>query len=328
MKYLSTILLFLFLATPGIFAEGAAEEEQELTLRYAEQNPEGDSITIAGQEFARIIEEETDGRIQIEVHPGGTLGSHDEIISGLQSGAIEMGRTQYGYLAEAGWRRLAVFSLPFIWRDVPHAREVLTGEVGQNTLADLEEQLGVVGIGHLVTYPRSFFFTDEPVTNLDEFEGMAVRVQPGDLYLDMVEALGGDATAIDFGELYSALQSGVVEGAEQPPKGYVANHFHEITDYFVLTRHQIDPSVMLVSPSIWNQLTEEDQQLFREAASEAREHYVEVAAEEQEEALEQMRSEGVEVLEVDDPQEWQEAVSGLYDDYPDAQDLIQSIIDG
>ena len=321
------ILLALAMVNTGLFAEGAAEEEaEELTLRYAEMNPEGDSITIAGQEFARIVEERTDGRIQIDVHPGGTLGTHAEVISGIQTGAIEMGRTQYGYLAEAGWPDLAAFSLPFIWRDVDHARDVLTGEVGQNTLAELENELGIIGIGHLVTYPRNFFFTDEPVTTLDQMQGMEVRVQPGDLYLNMVEGLGADATAIDFGELYSALQAGVVDGAEQPPKGYVANHFHEITDYFVLTRHQIDPSVMMVSPTIWNQLTEEDRELFREAASEAREHYVEVAAEENEEALDEMRAEGVEILEPENPEAWREAVTDIYEGYD--QDLIQAIIDG
>lgn len=322
------ILLTLSLVATGVFAGGAAEEEQQLNLRYAEQNPEGDSITIAAEEFARIVEDRTDGRITIDIHSGGTLGNHDEVISGLQTGAIEMGRTQYGYLAEAGWPRLAVFSLPFIWRDIDHARDVLTGPVGEDTLVELEDQLGLIGLGHLVTYPRNFFFTDEPVTSLDQMAGMAVRVQPGDLYLNMVEALGADATAIDFGELYSALQSGIVDGAEQPPKGYVANQFQEITNYFVLTRHQIDPSVMLVSPTIWNQLTEDDQQLFRDAAAEARQHYIQVAAEEQDEALDEMRAAGVEVLELDNPQEWQDAVTGIYDNYPDDQDLIQAIIDG
>lgn len=325
-RLFASVLVLTLLAPALLLASGQSEGQETLTLRYADMSPPGHTGKETGNVFADIVAERTDGRIQIEVFGGGQLGGHQETITGVQSGAIDMARNNYGYLAAAGWEQLSVMSLPFLWDDVESAYEVLEGETGQRIMAQMEEELGVLGLGHVITPPRNFFFTDKRVTSLEDIAGMNLRVQPGQVYLEMVEGFGANAIAIDFSELYSALQSGVVGGAENPANGYVGNHFHEITDYYVMTRHQIDPSVIIINPDLWNSLSAEDQQIFREAMDEALQWFRDASDAEQEESMQVIRDAGVEILEVDDPSEWRNATSAVYERYSQYDDLIQEIL--
>lgn len=325
----SKVLMFsllLLLSVGLVFAGGASEaaKEKTLTLRYAENNPAGDSITQAAFELARLVEERSDGRIKIEVYPGGQLGGHENVIQSIQAGALEMGRTQFGYLADAGLKKLAVFSLPFMFSGIEHAQATMFGEIGSQMIQEIKDNVGIIGLGYLVTYPRHFFFSTKDVQSLKDVQGLRLRVQPGALYVDMVQSFGASATPIDFGELYTALQTGVVDGAEQPLKGYVNNQFPEVAKYLTLTAHQIDPSVVMISPVVWNKLSDADKKLLQEAFVDAEVYYRGIAEVEENAALDKVRAAGVTIREVDHS-EWQAAVDGVYKKYAEFSSLINAI---
>lgn len=335
MKKTMVFLLLLGCATAG-FTGGKSEEsaksgaqEKPVTLRYAEINPPQDSITLTAKDIAGIAAEKSKGRIEIKVFPSMQLGEHKEVIQGLQMGAIDMGRTQFGYLADAGFKRAGVFSLPFIFRNVDHAWKVFEGDIGKDFIAGLsKENMKIKGLGYVVVNPRHFFFTKAKVTKVGDMKGLKIRVQQGQLYKDLVEAFGASPTPINFGELYAALQTGVVDGAEQPIKGYYNNRFNEVCKSFTFTNHQIDPSVILISEIVWNKLSPEDRNILQEAVTEGVARYKNLAKSEEEKAVADLKTKGVEFSEVDDVKEWQAAVAGLHKKYAGGfEDLIKAIND-
>lgn len=328
---LKTALVFglVLIFSSLVFASGVPEAQveqpaQSWTLRYAENNQAADSITMAAKEFSRLVGERSAGRIKIEVYPGGQLGSHANVIQSIQSGTLEMGRTQFGYLADAGMKKLAVFSLPFMFSGIEHARATMHGTIGSAMLTEIKDTLGVVGLGYLVTYPRHFFFRNKDVQSLKDMKGLRLRVQPGALYVEMVQSFGASATPIDFGELYTALQTGVVDGAEQPLKGFVNNQFPEVAKFLTLTAHQIDPSIVMISPTVWNKMSASDRKLLQDAYNDAETYYREVAAKEENAAFDKVKAAGVTIREVDHA-EWQAAVGGVYKKYAEFSSLIESI---
>jgi tripartite ATP-independent transporter DctP family solute receptor len=325
---LRTVLLVGILSiVMGILSAAGAQEqpaEQNWTLRYAENNQANDSITLAAKELARLVDERSGGRIKIEVYAGGQLGGHANVIQSIQAGTLEMGRTQFGYLADAGLKKLAVFSLPFMFSGIDHARATMHGTVGSSMLEEIKKDVGVIGLGYLVTYPRHFFFRSKDVQSLKDMKGLRLRVQPGALYVEMVQAFGASATPIDFGELYTALQTGVVDGAEQPLKGFVNNQFPEVAKVLTLTAHQIDPSIVMISPTVWNKMSDADKKLLQDAFNDAETYYREIAAKEEEAAFEKVRAAGVTIREVDHA-EWQAAVGGVYKKYAEFSSLIEAI---
>lgn len=303
------------------------QDKAEMVLRYAEVNPDNDPITMAANEFARIVKEETDGRIEINVFPSGQLGGHKEVIQSLQMGAIDIARTQPAYLSDAGVKAVSIYSLPYLFRDEDHAWDVLDGPIGQNMLEEVQNSgAKMVGIGYYATSPRNFFFTDEKVTKLSDMKGLKLRVPTGQMYADMVEAFGASATPIPFSELYSALQTGIVDGAENPIKGYNNQNFDEIAKYYTFDRHQADPSIITFSEMVWNKLDEGDQQIIRDAMAESADYYRDLSKEKTEEYMKELKESGVTFLEVENPQEWQDAVQPLYEKYGAGyEDIIEEI---
>jgi TRAP-type C4-dicarboxylate transport system substrate-binding protein len=157
-------------------------------------------------------------------------------------------------------------------------------------------------------------------------KGLKIRVQQGQLYKDLVEAFGASPTPINFGELYSALQTGVVDGAEQPIKGYYNNRFNEVCKFFTFTNHQIDPSVIMISELVWNKLTTADKKIIQEAVNEGVSQYKNMAKAEEEKAIADLKTKGVVFSEVDDVKEWQASVEGLHKKYAGGfADLIKAI---
>lgn len=302
-------------------------DKPEMVLRYAEVNPENDPITMAAAEFAKIVKENTDGRIEINIFPSGQLGGHKEVIQSLQMGAIDIARTQPAYLADAGVKAVSIYSLPYLFRDEDHAWDVLGGPIGQNMLDEVQKSdTKLVGVGYYATSPRNFFFADKKVTKLSDMEGLKLRVPTGQMYKDMVEAFGASPTPIPFSELYSALQTGIVDGAENPIKGYNNQNFDEIAKFYTFDRHQADPSIITFSELSWNKFDEEDQQIIKDALAESAVYYRQLSKEKTEEYMAELTEAGVTFSEVENPQEWQDAVQPLYEKYGEGyEDIIEQI---
>lgn len=319
---LCVLSLMMFCLCLSIYAGGNKEKgieseeiQEKIILRFSETNPDNDPIVESGKEFIRLVEEKTNGRIVIKMYPAGQLGGNNENIQGLQMGAIDITRTKPGYLKDIGAEQLGVYSLPYIFRDIDHARNVLNSSIGDKILESIvTSDTKLVGLGYYANSPRSFF-TKKPVRNLQDMSGLKLRVMTSQIYMDLINAFGASPTPIAFSELYSALQSGVVDGAEQPLKGYYNKRFYEICPYFTFDNHQADPSIVIISEMTWKKLSGEDQKILRESLSEASSDFDRKMDVLNRNYVKELEGLGVEFIELEDPEAWRDAANVLYATY-------------
>jgi len=291
-------------------------KEEKIVLKLGELNPDTHVMTIAFREFARIVEDKTDGRIVVEVFPAGQLGDQQTMIQALQMGALDIYRTNPSFLADLGMEKMNVFHLPFLFRDVDHCWDVLNGPIGEEFLRVVDDSdRKMIGFGYFAESPRNFFFRNKVVTSIADMKGLKIRVPQSQMYLDIVEAFGASPTPLAYAELYSALQTGVVDGAENPLTGYFVNKFYEVAPYYTLNGHELAPSVIMFSELSWRKLSESDQTLLSESMREAERYMRSLSAQKDKEAIDAMLAAGVTISEIDNHQEWVDAVTPLYEKY-------------
>ena len=260
---------------PATSEAPVASEKKSYTFRYAELNPDGHIMDECGDKFAELVAQKSDGRIKIEVFPAGQLGDEKTMYQTLQmgGGAIDICRGNTNSLADFGAKKLNLFGLPFVFRDRTHLWNVLNSEIGDEFLGEMKEiGSGMVGLFYLDEGSRHVFTTkDITINSVEDLKGLKLRVPTTEIMTDTMQALGVQPTPISFSELYSALQSGTVDGAEQPFSGYYSNNFFEVAPNLVLTGHTYSPGIVLMAESAWNKLDAEDQALIMEAAKETEE---------------------------------------------------------
>lgn len=327
MRKISIGFIIFIMMVMGIGSIFGQAEEEKITIRYADVQAENDTETMAARKFAELVAEKSEGRIEVQVFPGGQLGDMRDNMQSVQMGSVEMCRNNPGWLADAGVEKMSVLSLPFIFNDVEHANKVLEGSIGEEILDNIEESdLGMVGLGFLQPSLRHFFFRSEKVTSLADLKDMKLRVPTNEMNTAMVNALGASATPIAYNELYTALQTGLVDGAENPLKGFTNMSFNEVAKEFTFTGHQFEPSILLINKSFWKGLSEGDQEILKESMAEAAEYYKEISQKMFDQYIEKGEAIGVTFSEVDNKQEWQDAVQPLYAQFgAGMEDLIEAI---
>lgn len=310
----------------------SAEEKPSYTLKYAELNPDGHIMDECGDKFAELVAEKSEGRITIEVFPAGQLGDEKTMYQTIQmgGGAIDICRGNTNSLADFGAQKLNLFGLPFVFRDRTHLWSVLDSEIGDEFLAEMQEiGSGMVGLFYLDEGSRNFF-TKEGVEihTAADLEGLKLRVPTTEIMTETTTAMGAQSTPISFSELYSALQAGTVDGAEQPHSGYYSNKFAEVAPNYSLTGHTYSPSIILMSENVWNKLDEEAQQILIEAGQETEAWNKENIEKLDAELLESIKAEGANVIEIEDKSSFQEATKAVVEKYAagleDYYDAIQA----
>jgi tripartite ATP-independent transporter DctP family solute receptor len=244
--------------------------------------------------MAERVESKSGGALRMAVYPSEQLGSERECLELLQIGSLAMTKVSASVL-EAFAPEFAVFSLPYLFRDEAHRFAVLGGDVGAALLDDTE-RYRFRGLAYYDAGARSFYTVDQPVQAPADLRGLKIRVQESATAIRMVSALGGSPTPISWGELYTALQQGVVDGAENnPPSFYLSRHY-EVAPYYVLNEHTAVPDVLVIGTPVWDGLTAQEQQWLQEAARESDVVQKRLWAEATEEALAAVREAGVEVV--------------------------------
>ncbi|ARK29738.1 TRAP transporter substrate-binding protein [Halalkalibacter krulwichiae] len=294
-------------------ADNSGDNKETVTLTLAENQPEDYPTTVGAKEFARLVEEKTDGRYKIEVYAGGQLGDERSVIEQLQLGTIDLTRVNGIPLSEFS-SDIGVLAMPYLFENEEEKWEVLNGEIGQDLLETFDGS-SLVGLAFYDSGERSFYNTQRPVTTPEDLEGLQIRVQQSDLAIDIINSLGGSATPMEYGEVYSALQTGVIDGAENNFPSYFTSNHYEVAQYFTVNGYQGVPEVLLSSEKLWNSLSAEDQEAFREAALESVDIQRQAWAELVEEARDVVLENGSELVEVEDVTAWREAVQPVYDKY-------------
>lgn len=313
----------------GMRASGreAGAGEPEVVLCYGEVNPEGHIMTESAKFFAQEVERLSKGRIAVEIYPSGQMGDDTQCYRAMQMGSLDLYRGNSASLVEFGSPMVSVLALPYIFRDREHFWKVCESRLGQEILEDIQVKCkGIRGLGYLDEGARNFFARERPVTRVEDMRNLRIRIQISELMEDTVKALGAKVVPIAYVELYTALQSGSVDGAENPPVSYYYNKFYEVAPYCVRDGHTYAPGVILVSEITWNALSGEDQQALSEAARLTQDYNREEIERADREAYEALERAGVEILEPEEPEAWINAMEPVYQKYG-AQflDLIEEI---
>lgn len=301
--------------------------EPEIVLVYGEVNSEGHLMNEMAEYFSNQVTKLSEGRIKIEVYPSGQLGDDRRCYQALKMGALDLYRGNVNSLNSKDLSPISVLSLPYIFEDGEHFWKVCDSDLGKELLEDVEKTSpGLKGLAFLDEGARNFFTVDKPIRRLEDLDGLDMRVQVSDLMYDTLSALGADIVPIEYVELYSALEGGTVEGAENPAISYYYNRFYEKAPYFVKDMHTYSPGVILISEITWNNLGEEFQQIISRAARMTQAHNRMKIRDAETKVYEALEEEGVVITEVEDIQRWKNAVKPVYEKYGRGQaELITRI---
>ncbi len=265
MNQLTNIWRGLALASAAVALSTTIAQAQTV-LRLSHNNPADHPTQISMEFMAKRLSELTNGEITIQIFPNAELGTQRESLELVQNCALEMARSNASEL-EAFEPAYSALNLPYIFQSEEHFNKVINGEIGQRIL-NASEDKGFLGVAFLTEGARSFY-GQKPIYSPDDLKGMKVRVQPSPSAIRMVELLGGSPTPIAWGELYSALQQGVVDMAENNPTALTNARHGEVVKYFSLDEHTMIPSVVVISTCAWEAMTPDQQAALRQAAAEA-----------------------------------------------------------
>ena len=274
--------------------------------------------------MGRKVEEYSRGKMRVDIYPSGQLGNERELIELLQIGSLAMTKVATAPM-EAFVPEMKIFGIPYLFRDSEHRWKVLNGPIGKRLLL-AGEPFFLRGMCYYDAGSRSFFTKEKPIITPDDLKGMKIRVMKSITSVNMVKALGGSPTPIPFGELYTALQQGVVDGAENNlPSFYLSRHY-EVCKYFSFDEHTSIPDILLMSTIVWDRLSKQEQEWLQRAVDDSVEYQKELWKESTEESLKLVQEAGVEVV-YPDKTPFVNAVQPMYDSYKGTPlyELIQEI---
>ncbi|HLP70797.1 MAG TPA: TRAP transporter substrate-binding protein [Rhizobium sp.] len=299
------------LASAAIVASAVSGQAAELVLRSSDTHPDGYPTVEAVKYMGKLLEERTKGRIGIEVFHSAQLGEEKDTIEQTQFGVIDLNRVSLGPFNNI-IEETQVVSLPYIFRSVDHMHKVMDGPIGDEILAAFEAH-DLIGLAFYDGGSRSFYNSEKPIKSVDDLKGMKFRVMQSDMFVDMVGALGANATPMPYGEVYSAIQTGVIDGAENNWPSYDSSGHFEVAKYYTLDEHLIVPEVLVMSKKSWDKLSPEDQAVVRQAAKDSVPHMRELWAAQEKKSEEKIRAAGAEVVTDIDKTPFIEAMKPVYE---------------
>jgi len=284
-------------AAAALLAGGWATAQT--VIKAADVHPQGYPTVVAVENMGKKIEAATNGRIKFQMFPGSVLGDEKAMIEQTQVGAIGLLRTSLGPVGPVV-PDVNVFNMPFVFRDIAHKRAVIDGPIGQELLDKISSSSArMVALAWMDGGSRSLY-TKRPVRKPEDLKGQKIRMMGNPLFVETMNAMGGNGISMGYGEVFTALQTGVVDGAENnPPSLYTANHFKAGARFYTQTNHLIIPEILVMSKVAWDRLSPADQALFkrlgREAQMEQRKLWDAAVAD----YTAKLKAEGVEFIEID-----------------------------
>ncbi|APE32369.1 C4-dicarboxylate ABC transporter substrate-binding protein [Halomonas aestuarii] len=309
----STLALGISLALVSGAQAADFSDMDPVTLRLAHVVNEKDGFHIAAEKFEDLVEERTDGKVNIELYPNASLGDERTLLEGMQIGTVDMGVITNGPVANF-LEEMAVFELPFLFPSPEAAYEVLDGPIGQELLDRLSE-VNLKGLAYAERGFRNLTNSERPVTTPEDLEGLRIRVMENPVYVDTFRELGANAIPMAWTEALTAMQQGTIDGQENPVNVIHSFKLYETQDYMTLSRHTYAPAIFVMGMPAWGQLPEAAQTVLVDAAQEAAEHERRVNAEMAAEQMAALREAGMEIVEEPDIAAFQEAVAPVYEKY-------------
>ncbi len=308
-----------------VFFYGCTIKSDVTVIKLAHGLDPSHPVHKAMEFMAEKVKEKSNGKLQIDIYPSQQLGTERQCVELLQIGSLGMTKISASVMENFS-PLYTVFSLPYVFRDEQHAYDVLDSEIGKRILLSSEKYL-LRGLCYYDAGSRSFYTINKPIYTPKDLDGLKIRTQESQTSVKLVNALGGSATPIAWGELYTALQQGVVDGAENnPPSFYLSKHY-EVCKYYSLDEHTSVPDVLIISTKIWNSLTKEEQKWLQEAVDESTIYQRKIWKEASQHALEEVQKAGVKVI-YPDKKPFEEKIQSMYEEYkskPAIYNLLQEI---
>ncbi|OLP46530.1 TRAP transporter substrate-binding protein [Rhizobium oryziradicis] len=307
------------MTTVALAATLATAHAADIKLRSSDTHPDGYPTVEAVKAMGKILSDKTNGRISIEVFASAQLGEEKDTIEQTQYGVIDLNRVSLGPFNNIV-EETQVPSLPYIFRSVDHMHAVMDGPIGQEIL-DAFKAHDLIGLAFYDGGSRSFYNTKKPIKSIEDLKGMKFRVIQSDMFVDMVSALGANATPMAYGEVYSALQTGVIDGAENNWPSYDSSGHYEVAKYYTLDQHLIVPEVLVMSKKSWDKLTPEDQATVKEAAKASVSIMRDLWTKQEKVSEAKVRAAGVQVVDTIDKEPFIKAMQPIYAKYIKSEKL-------
>src|SRR6201987_621283 len=301
--------------------------QTSMTLKVSDVHAPGYPTVAAGESLGKKLEAATNGRLTVQMFGSMQLGGEKEAIEQAQVGSLQMARVSVGAIGPV-IDDLNVFNLPFLFRNTAHMQKVIDGPIGSDLLGKVtaNDKAGLVGLCWMDAGARSFYNTKHPVKSIADLKGLKVRVIGNPMFVDMANALGANGVAMGYDQVFSALQTGVIDGAENNPPSFVFDNHYQVAKNYTLTEHLIVPEVLVFSRKSWDSLSKDDQTLIRNFAREAQAEERVFWADYEKQAMDKARSRGGEMMETITKQPFQDAVKPVWDKYgPRFSELIKRI---
>lgn len=310
--FLSALILSLSLMFPasGTFAAG------KYVIKFPDSQPESSAIVQHLKLFGDILAKKTDGRVAVQLYPSAMMGPAPTVLQQVQMGSLDMYRADASVLYDFGVKSMQVVSLPYLFESKEHAQDVLYGPIGQKFLQDIDDaNIKFKAIGWLIEPSRNTFLRNKKVESLADMKGLKIRVPESEIFLATMEAFGASATPIPMGEVYTSMQTGVVDGAENTVDTFNVNRFDEVCKYIVMDQHNFNSCPIVFSRVNWDKFSAEDQKLILESWAEAGKAYDTFAIKNDAEAQKIASERGVTIIVPADKAAWVEAVKPLHAKY-------------
>src|SRR6202047_2110521 len=273
--------------------------QQKLVLKASDVHPAGYPTVVAVERMGKKLAAATDGRLSIQMYASMQLGGEKEAIEQAQIGALQLARVSVGALGPVV-DDLNVFNLPFLFRDTAHMEKVIDGPVGQELLDKVTNNPNarLIGLAWMDAGARSLYDTKRPIKSIDDLKGLKVRVMGNPMFVDMMNALGGNGVAMGYDQVFSALQTGVVDGAENNPPSFVFDNHYQVAKYYARTEHLMVPEIVVFSRRTWAPLSAEDRELLKKFGREAQLEERVLWNQYEKQALEKARAAGIQIIEI------------------------------
>lgn len=311
----------------GLTLSNPATAQTKAVFKASDVQPPGYPTVAATESLGKKLEAATDGRLSIRMYPSMQLGGEKETIEQTQIGAIQLLRVSAGAVGPI-INDINVVNMPFLFKNATHAEKMMDGPIGQELLDKItaNANAGLVALCWMNSGARSLYNTKKPIKSIDDVKGLKFRVIGNPIFIDMMNALGGNGVAMGYDQVFSALQTGVIDGAENNAPSYVFSNHYTAAKYFSLTEHLVIPEILMFSKKTWASLSADEQNLIKKFAREAQFEERELWNKYEQQAMEKAKAAGCQITEIADKKPFQDAVKPVWDKYgPKYQDMINRI---
>ena len=316
-----------FFIAVGALPAGPAVAQQKMVMKASDVHPAGYPTVVAVENMGKKLDKATNGRLSIQMYPSMQLGGEKEAIEQAQVGAIQFARVSVGALGPV-IDDLNVFNMPYLFRDTKHMQKVIDGPIGQELMDKVTNNptAGLVALAWMDAGARSLYDTKKPIKTLADLKGMKFRVMGNPMFVDRMNSLGGNGVSMGYDQVFSALQTGVVDGAENNPPSFVFDNHYQVAKFYTVDEHLIVPEMVVFSKKTWDTLSKEDQALLVKFGREAQAEERVLWAVYEKEAMDKARAAGITITEIADKKPFQDAVKPVWDKYgPKYADMIKRV---